>query len=95
MARRTGAVTSPTSLPSPQQKTKRPPYKFKKLTEIPMAKATVEDIINEEISRFLRATGMIPHNESVVCNLPGPDPLILSVKARKQSDEERLVFEVL
>lgn len=90
-----GQDTSSTDLPSLLPKKKKPPYKFKRLKEVPMKKAMIEDLISENVSRLLRGSGIIEHSESVTCSLPGGDIIMLPIKTQKQSDDERLVFEVL
>ena len=64
-------------------------------TEVSMAKTTLEDIINGEVSRFLQALGKISHSDEVHFTIPGPEILLLPIRRVKEIQKERLVCTVL
>lgn len=64
--------------------------------EISIARKTVEDIINGEMTKFLKGSGLIGLTEEVSVILPVPETFKLSVKlGKEQIEEERLVCIVL
>ena len=57
---------------------------------------TVEDIINAEMSRFLRGCGILPEKYEVSVKLPSVgDTFMLPIELRKEFIEERLVLHIL
>lgn len=82
-------VTSETST-----KKSKPSGKFKWLKEVEMSKALIEQIIEEQVNRTLRSSGVLPRNSSITCTLPGADVIKIKVKNLSNSKDEGLVCEV-
>lgn len=62
---------------------------------ISVNRKTVEDIINEEMTTFLRGAGFIDDDQRIRFTLPGGNTFMLPVEVAKEFHEERLVCTLL